>query len=372
MGSDADSAQSGRLLSIDALRGFDMFWIVGGDKLGRSLAALVGTETALRLGEQLHHVQWEGFRFYDLIFPLFVFLVGVVIPFSLAKARERGDGAVLSRIARRTILLFAMGLLYNHVLDFQWTRLRIPGVLQRIALCYGAAALIEWKASTRTIVVIVAAILLGYWALLANVAAPGGKPADYSRMGNLPGWVDRQVLPNMGPSSWGVPEGLLSTIPAVGTALLGVLAGRWLRTGLGPWRKASGLAVVGAACTAVGIAWWPWFPVIKALWTSSYVLLAGGLSLLLLACFYIVVDVLGFRRWTFVFVVIGVNAITIYLAPRFLNFDYFARFFLGGVYRLSGEFVSPGLPKILEISGVLAAEWLFLLVLYRNRLFLRF
>jgi predicted acyltransferase len=348
-----------------------MFWIIGGDKLARALATLVGTPTALQLGDQFRHVEWEGFRFYDLIFPLFVFTVGTVIPFSLAKARANGDRGVLSRIARRTVLLLGVALLYNHVLQFDWTHLRVSGVLQRIALCYGFAAIIEWKTSTKGIVILVAAILLGYWALLANVSPPGGTPADYSRFGNLPGWVDRNYLPNMGPKSWGDPEGLLSTIPAIATALLGVLAGRWLRSPYAPWRKVSGLVAAGIACTTIGALWGQSFPIIKSLWTSSYVLVAGGLSLLLLALFYAVVDVLGFRRWAFFFVVIGMNAITIYMASRFLDFNYFANFFLGGVYRLSGQFVSPAFQKVVEILGVLAAEWLFLLLLYRNRIFFR-
>jgi predicted acyltransferase len=370
-GTDTRRTPTDRLLSIDALRGFDMFWIVGGDKLARALGDLAGTPAGKQFGDQFRHVRWEGFRFYDLIFPLFVFLVGVVIPFSQAKDQERGGQGVYLRIARRTALLFIMGLIYYHALDLEPGRFRMMGVLQRIALSYGVAALIAWNLSTRGVVVLVAAILLGYWGLLAGVAAPGGKAGDYSRDGNLPGWVDRQTLPNMGPGSWGDPEGLLSTVPAVATALLGVLAGRWLRSGRGPWEKVAGLAGAGVACTAAGLAWWPVFPVIKSLWTSSYVLLAGGLSLLLLALFYAVIDVLGFRRWAFFFAVIGANAITIYVSQRFINFDYTARFFLGGVYRLAGLHVSPGFQHVLELAGVIVVEWLFLWFLYRKRIFLR-
>jgi predicted acyltransferase len=371
MDADAAPKSSERLLSIDALRGFDMFWIIGGDKLGRMLAALSHSETARLVDEQLEHVPWEGFHFYDLIFPLFLFLVGVVLPFSIEKSRDRGRWGVFWRIARRTALLFALGLLYNRILEFHWENFRWAGVLQRIALCYGIAALIAWKTPTKGIVALLVAILLGYWALLANVAAPGGKPGDYSIAGNLAGWVDRQYLPGRLFYGHGDNEGLLSTIPAVGTALLGVLAGRWLRSGRSPWEKVAGLAIWGAAALVVGAAWGLRFPIIKILWTSSYVLVAGGLSLLLLAVFYAVVDVLRFRRWAFFFAVIGANAITIYIAPKFLNFDYFARFFLGGVYRLAGQSISPGFQQVLEVAGVLAAEWLFLLYLYRNRIFLR-
>ena len=363
-----------RLLAIDALRGFDMFWIIGGDRLGRALGEWSGTKAGLELQGQLEHVEWEGFRFYDLIFPLFLFLVGAVLPFSLEKFRGEGRGAAYRRIARRTALLFGLGLLTNGLLQFQWEELRIAGVLQRIALCYGIAAVIALNGSSRGIALALAAILLGYWALLANVAAPGGMPGDYSIAGNLPGWVDRHYLPGDIKEAYygfGDNEGLLSTIPAVATTLMGVLAGRWLRSGRGPWRKVGGLVVAGASAVIVGEVWGLRFPIIKNLWTSSFVLVAGGLSLLLLAAFYAVLDVLRFRRWAFFFAVIGANAITIYVAPRFLDFPYFARFFLGGIYRLSGQYVSGDFRQVVEAAGVLAAEWLFLLYLYRKRIYLR-
>lgn len=363
-----------RLLAIDALRGFDMFWIIGGDRLGRALGEWSGTKAGLEMREQLEHVEWDGFRFYDLIFPLFLFLVGAVLPFSLEKFRGDGRGAAYRRIARRTALLFGLGLLSNGLLLFQWEELRIAGVLQRIALCYGLAAVIALNGSSRGIAIALAAILLGYWALLANVAAPGGLPGDYTIAGNLPGWVDRHYLPGDIKEAYygfGDNEGLLSTIPAVATAIMGVLAGRWLRSDRAPWPKVGGLVVAGVSAIIVGEVWGLRFPIIKNLWTSSFVLVAGGLSLLLLAAFYAVLDVLRFRRWAFFFAVIGANAITIYVAPRFLDFPYFARFFLGGVYRLSGQYVSGDFRQVVEAAGVLAAEWLFLLYLYRRRIYLR-
>ncbi len=363
-----------RLLAIDALRGFDMFWIIGGDRLGRALGKWSGTSAGRGLQDQLEHAEWEGFRFYDLVFPLFLFLVGAVLPFSLQRFRRDGDAAAYRRIARRTALLFGLGLLCNGILQFDWEGLRVAGVLQRIALCYGIAAVIALKGSSRGIAIALAAILLGYWALLANVAAPGGRPGDYTMAGNLPGWVDRQYLPREIKQAYygfGDNEGLLSTIPAVATALMGVLAGRWLRSGHGPWKKVGGLIVAGASAVVVGELWGLRFPIIKNLWTSSFVLVAGGLSLLLLAAFYALLDVLRFRRWVFFFAVIGANAITIYVAPRLIDFPYLARFFLGGVYRLTGQYVSGDFRQVVEAAGVLAAEWLFLHYLYRKRIYLR-
>ncbi len=365
---------SERLLSIDALRGFDMFWIMGGDAFARALARWSETRAGALAEKQLEHVPWEGFRFYDLIFPLFLFLVGTVLPFSLGKLEGVNRALVYRRVARRTVLLFALGLLCNGVLQFQWADLRVAGVLQRIAVCYGIAALISLHLSTRGLTLAVAAILLGYWALLSNVAAPGGLAGDYSIAGNLAGWVDRHYLPGKIFKQYygmGDNEGLLSTLPAVATALLGVLAGRWLRSSVEPWRKVAGLAAGGLAALGVGLLWGTKFPIIKNLWTSSFVLVSGGWSLLLLAAFYAVVDVLKWRRWAFFFIVIGANAITIYVAPRFLDFDRAARFFLGGVYRLVGEHTSDAGTKVVMIAGVLAAKWVFLWILYRKRIFFR-
>lgn len=387
-----------RLRSFDALRGFDMFWIIGGDGLFRAVGAwYYGTEKNW-MTEQLKHVDWEGFRFYDLIFPLFLFLVGAVIPFSLASLRRRGatDGAIYGRIARRVLLLFVLGLLANGALQLNWLvradggwttdvngKLRITGVLQRIAICYGIAAVISLHTDWRGQLLAVVVILLGYWALLTWLPNPEtGVAGDLTKENSVAGYVDRHYLPGRIMKEYygyGDNEGLLSTIPAVATALLGVLAGQWLRTAAAPSRKTLGLAVAGAACLAVGETWggrlpgvgetWPgapFFPVIKNLWTSSYVLVAGGWSLLLLALFYGVIDGLKWQAWAFPLVVIGVNAITVYVGQRFIGFDKMSDFFLGGLIREAGT-----LGPAVRAAGILLFEWVFLYWLYRQRLFLR-
>jgi predicted acyltransferase len=369
--SETDKSPDGRLESIDALRGFDMFWIVGGEEFAKAWVRWAGWPAPALVTEQLEHVEWDGFRFYDLIFPLFLFLVGLVIPFSTAKVRERGGSMAAThwRVLRRTALLFALGLLCNGVLQFEWANLRVAGVLQRIAVCYGIGALIALHLRVRGQVLVTAAILLGYWALLALVPAPGGVAGDYSAAGNLAGYIDRHHLPGKILEQYygyGDNEGLLSTIPAVATVLLGAMAGHWLRSGRPAGTRLLGLALAGVGCLAVGAVWGSVFPVIKNLWTSSFVLVAAGWSLLLLAGFHAVIDVAGWRRWAFFFIVIGANAITIYVVPRFVDFDKVSQFFLGGAARLAG---SAG-PVVLA-AGVLAAEWLFLLYLYRRRIFLR-
>jgi predicted acyltransferase len=363
-----------RILSIDALRGLDMLCIVGGDRLVRAWASWSGSGFSSTVAEQFEHVDWEGFRFYDLIFPLFLFLVGAVLPFSLDRAAERGRGAAYRRIGRRVLLLFALGLICNGILQFDWANLRVAGVLQRIAICYGIAAVIVLNTSSRGRAIALGAILLGYWALLALVPAPGGVAGDYSKEGNLAGWVDRHYLPGriLEPYyGFGDNEGLLSTIPSVGTVLLGVLAGGRLRSGGPPRRNVLVLAAAGVGAIALGEAWSGVFPIIKNLWTSSFVLVAGGWSLLLLAAFYGVIDVLRWRRWAFVFVVVGVNAITIYVVPRFLDFDLASRFFLGGVYSVADGLIPGAFLPVASALGTLAFQWLFLFYLYKRRLFLR-
>jgi predicted acyltransferase len=391
----APTSPPDRLRSLDALRGFDMFWIIGGDALGRAFGKWFYGTPHNWIAEQLEHVEWEGFRFYDLIFPLFLFLVGAVTPFSLASLRRRGatDATIYFRICRRVLLLFALGLLCNGVMQMNWLirtddggwttdingKLRITGVLQRIAICYGVAAVIALHTDWRGQLLAFAAILLGYWALMTWLPNPEtGVAGDLTPQGNLSGYLDRHFLPGKIMKEYyefGDNEGFLSTIPAVATALLGVLAGRWLRSPARPATKVAVLAAAGGLCLVLGRLWATRFPVIKILWTSSYVLVAGGWSLLLLALFYGVIDGLKWQAWAFPLVVIGMNAITIYVVPRFLDFAKIAAFFLGGVIRVVSQPEVTDhvgdLSTVIKWSGILLAEWLFLLWLYRQRLFLR-
>jgi predicted acyltransferase len=376
-----------RLLSIDALRGFDMFWIVGGDavfeeilKWGKHTEKDWSNWPAVKeFGEQLQHVAWRGFHFEDLIFPLFVFLVGVVLPFSLAKLSGPGISrrAAYGRILRRTLLLYVLGLIYygkHGVLDFYWSDQRYLGVLQRIAICYGIAAIITLHTRAPGQLAILIAILVGYWALLTKVPVPGGTAGDLTPEGSLASYVDQHYLYGKIWTKYYDNEGLLSTLPAVGTALLGVLTGQWLRSGYGALTKTAGMAVAGAACLAAGLAWSDvpspvQFPVIKNLWTSSFVLVAGGWSLLLLSLFYGIIDGLGWQRWSFFFVVIGSNAILIYLMEKFLHLKPTADHLFGGLARWS-ETVGFG-SHIVIAAGILLIQWLILYVLYRHRIFLR-
>ncbi len=345
-----------------------MFWIAGGDALATGILSRFSSPTTDRLKDQFEHVEWEGFRFYDLIFPLFMFLVGCVIPFSLERFREQPASAY-ARILRRTALLFLLGVIANELLKFDFANLRYAGVLQRIAICYGIAAVLFLNLKLRRQVGVVLGILLGYWAALAWVPVPGGVAGDFTKEGNLCGYLDRTLLPGKIMQSYygyGDNEGLLSTIPAVATVLLGALAGQWLKSLRSGWIKAAGLLVSGVLFVVVGNLWGQKFPIIKNLWTSSFVLVAGGWSLILLSFFYTVIDVLRWQKWSFVWTVIGMNAITIYIAPRFIDFNKMATFFLTGTAQLTGDW-SP----VVLTAGTLLAKWLFLYYLYRNRIFLR-
>ena len=278
-----------RLMSIDALRGFDMFWIVGGDRVARALGRWLGTPESRRFAEQFEHVKWEGFRFYDLIFPLFLFLVGVVLPFSLKKyqAGDEPKRAAFLRIARRVILLFLLGLIYNNMLQFQFESQRYTRRLAAdcdLLRHRGNDLSAHESAHAGDLVSGDSDWLLGRPDVMCP--RPSRRAGDLTMETSLAGYLDRHYLPgkiNPGYYGFGDNEGLLSTIPAVATALLGVLAGHWLISSRGRWIKAAGLALGGLACLGLGMLWGRDFPVIKILWTSTYVLVAGGWSLLLLA-----------------------------------------------------------------------------------------
>jgi len=254
----------------------------------------------------LRHADWHGLTPTDVVFPCFVFIVGVAIALSLPTP---------GRVLRRAAIIFVLGIVLNGVPYFDWSTLRIPGVLQRIAVCYLVAALLFLVTRRRTQVAVTAALLLGYWALLTLVPVPGYGRGDLGPEGNLAAWVDRAVLGR--PHLWKAarvydPEGILSTLPAIATALLGVLTGQWLQSGRDPRRIVAGLTVVGAIAAVLGMAWGIVLPVNKTLWTSSYVLLTGGLALLLFAACYWATDVRGWRRWTAPWVVFGVNALLLF------------------------------------------------------------
>jgi predicted acyltransferase len=265
----------------------------------------------------LEHAQWHGWTPTDLVFPFFLFIVGVAITLAFGSRVESGRSTrdLYLKVIKRTVIIFAIGLFLNAFPYFDFSVLRIPGVLQRIAVCYFFASIIFLNTKIRTQVAITIALLLIYWLLVKLIAAPGFAAGDLTKEGSLPSFIDRVVF---GQHVWAQakiydPEGLLSTIPALATTLIGVLTGHWLRTKNSPYEKAAGLFVAGAICVAVGWAWNAFFPINKALWTSSYVLFTGGLALQFVALCYWVIDIKGYRRWAKPFEIFGVNAIALYV-----------------------------------------------------------
>jgi len=301
-------------MSLDALRGFDMFWIVGGAEVIRSLGNINQGAAVAFLVAQFDHSDWEGMTFYDLVFPLFVFLVGVSLVFSLDRILAKGGRrAALIRILRRSLLLFAIGIVYSSV-TASGIDIRLLGVLQRIALCYLFTGLLYCAVRPRGLVIACGVLLLGYWAVMALVPVPGEGAGDFQEGHNLANYVDSHFLPLRKYDGDHDPEGILSTLPAIASCLLGVFAGRLLKNRTVPDRKkVSWLLALGVVGVALGYTWGIQFPVVKKIWTSSYVLVSGGYSAILLALFHLVLEVWGFRTWARPFVWIGRNPITMYL-----------------------------------------------------------
>jgi len=366
-------APSQRLASLDALRGFDMMWIMGADALGSAFSHLNGGSAARFVATQLDHVAWAGVRFYDLIFPLFVFMVGVAIPYSLDRIiASSGRGGALQRVARRTALLYLLGLFYYGGFATSLDQLRLLGVLQRIALCYCGASLAYLWLTPRSLVGLVCGLLVGYWALLTFVPVPGFGTGDFREGHNLTNWLDARYLPLRKWDGDHDPEGLLSTFPAVATCLLGVMAGLCIRDPRrSEWGRVRFLAVAGAVLFVAGFAWGLQFPVIKKIWTSSFVLVAGGWSMMLLAAFYAVADVWKYNRWLQPFVWLGSNALAVYILSNILDFNALSERFAGGPIAglLNGIWSGLGGVVLALVSIVLCI--LVAGFLYRRKIFLR-
>ncbi len=358
-----------RLLSIDALRGFNMFWIIGAERFVEALRHINSTGALGFVGYQLEHSPWQGFRFYDLILPLFIFLMGAAIPFSLGRiSAVDGRRAASARIFRRAALLYVIGVLYYRGFDHSLADVRVLGVLQRIAICYLVASLLYLHLSLRGMIAVCASLLVAYWAFLSFVPAPGMSHVSFAPHENWPNYIDQHFLPGrLWNKTWD-PEGLLSTIPAVSTALLGVFAGILVKSrAVSDRRKVMSLAVAGTVAVVFGFAWGLQFPVIKNIWTSSFALVAAGYSALLLAAFYWIIDVRKQRAWATPLFWIGSNALAIYVGVSVLNFQAMLRWLVSGTLAnalgvYAGLFVT---------LAALYVEILVLGVLYRKRIFLR-
>ena len=383
-----------------------MFWILGADSLVYTLHEMSRNPATQFIAEQLDHAEWAGFKFYDLIFPMFVFIMGVSTVFSLTKIIEReGRAAAVKRVLIRGILLFIIGLIYSGGFTNPWPDMRLLGVLPRIAICYTFGGLAFCFLKTRGLIAVAVTLLLGYWALMALVPFPDVRPVpggdavitreagfkkisdlnmastnmihgSYIQGVNLANYLDQKYLPGRKYDGTYDPEGLLSTMPALVTGLLGIFAGLFLRKQSVPTAKtAATLIIAGAASATVGWLWGMEMPVIKKLWTSSYVLVAGGYSAMLLGAFYWIVDVKKKTTWCLPFIWIGMNPITLYLVSNFLGglgFHKLAVRLAGGpVKSFFDTHVATGCGElVISLVGVLLFVW-FARFLYQRKIFLR-
>lgn len=390
---------SKRLMSLDALRGLNMLFIVGLSAVIVDLCNLFPGVVSDLIAEQMTHVEWNGIRHHDTIFPLFLFLAGASFPFSLSKARAKGlpTWRVVLKVVFRGLALVLLGVIYNNGVNFDFANLRYGSVLGHIGLGWMFAALLFMSLRRRWLIALSAVVLVGYWLALVLVPAPDVNPPEaftraafmeraqnlltpeasssiqknLSMEGSLVGYVDRTVMPGKLYKKVHDPEGLASTLPAIVTALLGMLFGSVLRAGskeIGEGRKVLILLGGGLALVALGAAWNEVFPINKNLWNSSFVCFVGGCSAIALGLFYLIIDVWGLRRWAFAFVVVGANPLAIYLGRKFFDLSYTRDFFFEDAIN---RFVPECYQTLATSFAGLLVGWLILLWLYRRRIFIK-
>ena len=365
--------QAKRLLSIDTLRGMDMLFIMGLAPLILRICELFPGGGESWLASQMHHVDWNGLAFMDMVFPLFLFIAGLSFPFSYAKQVEKGRTSrqIHRKIFVRCLLLILLGIVYNGFFNLDFPQ-RYASVLGRIGLAWMFAALLYIHCKTTTRVIIAVATLIGYGVLIALVGAPDA-PAGAGPLtqdGCLHGWVDRLLLPGRLHKGNFDPEGLLGVIPATVTAMLGMFTGEFIRL---PQERVTGpkktLWMLGAAAVllAAGYLGSLALPLNKKLWTSTFVLVVGGYSVAAYALVYYIVEVKGHQKWTLFFRVVGLNSITIYLIQQIVPFQSVANYFLGGLANLLPQ----AWGAVLLAAGYLFVCWLLLFFLYKQKVFLK-
>ncbi len=362
---------SNRLYALDALRGFDMVWIMGAEEIFHSLAKSTGISFWGGIANQFTHPDWNGFHFYDLIFPLFLFIAGVATPYSIGRELEKGKTKqqLLLRVTKRGFILILLGIIYNNGLELRpFSEIRFASVLGRIGIAYMFANIIYLYTKRTGQIIWFCALLIGYWLLLKFTSAPGYPPGDLTMEGNFASYIDRMIVP--GKLYLGIhdPEGFVSTIPAIGTGLLGIFAGSFLKNAtINEHKKVMWLIITGVIFIGLALLWNIDFPINKNLWTSSFVLTTGGISLILLAIFYYVIDVLGYKKWAFFFKIIGMNSILIYMSDDFIRWGYTNN----GFFKWLGQLVGNPFNVVVMAVCLVLIKWLFLFFMYKKKIFLR-
>ena len=375
---------NGRLVSLDALRGFVMFWIMSGEHIIHALAKAAPIPVFVWMSSQLHHTEWEGITFYDMIFPIFLFVAGVSMPYSFEKkmsiagvntpmelpAREKKK-IYLSMLKRTCILIF-LGFIVNGLLRFDgYDQTRFASVLGRIGLAWFFAGIIYLNFNLKKQIIWFIGILIGYYLAMKLIPVPDFGAGVLTKEGSLEGYIDRLFLPGRLHSKVYDPEGLFSTIPAVATALLGMFLGTFLKTKTNHFSTNKKILIMVASAIVligIGLIWDYDFPINKHLWSSSFVCFVGGCSILFFTFFYLTIDVLGFHKWAFPLILIGSNSILIYMASEGLvNFGHTADFVFGGLIKFSPLVWQP----VFITLSVTLIQLVLLYFLYKKKWFLK-
>jgi predicted acyltransferase len=374
---------NGRLISLDALRGFVMFWIMSGEHIIHALAKAAPIPVFIWMSSQLHHAEWNGITFYDMIFPVFLFVAGVSMPYSFEKKMSlagvktpqelpsKEKRKIYFSMLKRTCILLVLGLVVNGLLRFDGVdHTRFASVLGRIGLAWFFAGIIYLNFDLKKQLIWFFGILIGYYAAMKWIPVPDFGAGVLTKEGSLEGYIDRLLLPGRLHSTVYDPEGIFSTLPAISTALLGVFTGIFLKSKCHLSIKVKVLLMALAAVILIiaGLIWDINFPINKHLWTSSFVCFVGGFSILFFVCFYLIIDLLDFHKWAFPLILIGSNSILIYMAAEGLvDFKHTADYVFGGLINFLPLIWQP----VFAALSVTVIQLLLLYFLYKRKWFLK-
>ncbi len=360
-----------RIKSIDALRGFDMLWIIGVDWLFNRIYHASPNGVTDFMKTQLDHVEWTGFHFYDIIMPLFLFIVGASMPFSLMRRMEQGESKkkIYLHVLKRFVILWIFGMLVQgNLLSYDIHKIKIySNTLQAIASGYLISSILIMHLNRMWQIVSVSLLLLVSWLCVAFIYIPGHGTGIYTPQVNAAIYIDRLVFGSMQDGTtyaW-----ILGTLNFAGTTMLGVFAGYILRSSAGEMKKFRNLIIVGLSLFAVSLLWHPFLPIVKHIWTSSFVLFSGGICFLMLAVFYLIIDVWKLEKWTALFIILGSNAILAYLVSHLLG-SYLAAMsgvVLGGL----GQWVGPAWQEVIQTAGGITLIIALMTYFYRKKIFLK-
>jgi len=363
-----DIVKAGRLLSVDALRGFDMFWIMGGEVIFKSFDIIFNSRTIGFIVTQLDHVEWLGFRFYDIIMPLFVWLAGVSMPFSYAArlGKDPSRRALWPHIIKRFAILWILGMMVQgNLLSYDPEKIKFySNTLQAIASGYLIASLLILYLSVRGQLLATIGLMMVYWVVMAVVPVPGAGSNIYQPYENFALYFDKLLLGRFQDGTtytW-----ILSSLNFGATAMLGVFAGYILKSDRTSWRKFLILVIAGAGMIILAKIWHPAHPIIKHIWTGSFVLFSGGICYLMMAFFYLTVDMSGNKGWAKPLVIIGSNAIVAYTAWHLFDFGLVSDVFTGGVEKYTGNWY----PLIRSVAAFIVII-LLLRYMYRKKIFVK-